>query len=107
MRAYAHTIARPSDSASVAEPTLCPTSSRSWRRSANGSGWAAADTKGLSCWIGHSSDALSGLPSRRIRHTRRRARPWLGSLRPRMAIDPGIFKAYDVRGLYGEQIDED
>ena len=22
-------------------------------------------------------------------------------------IDPGIFKAYDVRGLYGEQIDED
>src|SRR5947209_5755188 len=24
-----------------------------------------------------------------------------------MAIDPGIFKAYDVRGLYGEQIDGD
>src|SRR3954453_16650206 len=24
-----------------------------------------------------------------------------------MAIDPSIFKAYDVRGLYGEQIDED
>src|SRR4051794_19470300 len=24
-----------------------------------------------------------------------------------MAIDPGIFKAYDVRGLYGDQIDED
>ena len=24
-----------------------------------------------------------------------------------MQIDPGIFKAYDVRGLYGEQIDED
>src|SRR5215208_7071724 len=23
-----------------------------------------------------------------------------------MAIDPGIFKAYDVRGLYGDQIDE-
>ena len=23
-----------------------------------------------------------------------------------MAVDPGIFKAYDVRGLYGEQIDE-
>src|SRR4051812_23253467 len=23
------------------------------------------------------------------------------------AIDPGIFKAYDVRGLYGEQIDAD
>jgi phosphomannomutase len=23
----------------------------------------------------------------------------------RMAIDPGIFKAYDIRGLYGEQID--
>ncbi len=23
------------------------------------------------------------------------------------AVDPGIFKAYDVRGLYGEQIDED
>jgi phosphomannomutase len=23
-----------------------------------------------------------------------------------MSIDPGIFKAYDVRGLYGEQIDE-
>jgi phosphomannomutase len=23
------------------------------------------------------------------------------------AIDPGIFKAYDIRGLYGEQIDED
>src|SRR3954462_8427374 len=22
-----------------------------------------------------------------------------------MAVDPGIFKAYDVRGLYGEQID--
>ncbi len=22
-------------------------------------------------------------------------------------IDPGIFKAYDVRGLYGEQIDGD
>ena len=22
-------------------------------------------------------------------------------------MDPGIFKAYDVRGLYGEQIDED
>ena len=22
-------------------------------------------------------------------------------------IDPGIFKAYDVRGLYGEQIDEE
>src|SRR5215210_1277665 len=22
-------------------------------------------------------------------------------------VDPGIFKAYDVRGLYGEQIDED
>ena len=22
-------------------------------------------------------------------------------------IDPAIFKAYDVRGLYGEQIDED
>ena len=22
-------------------------------------------------------------------------------------IDPTIFKAYDVRGLYGEQIDED
>jgi phosphomannomutase len=25
----------------------------------------------------------------------------------RMSIDPGIFKAYDVRGLYGEQIDGD
>jgi phosphomannomutase len=25
----------------------------------------------------------------------------------RMAIDPGIFKAYDIRGLYGEQIDGD
>jgi phosphomannomutase len=24
-----------------------------------------------------------------------------------MSIDPGIFKAYDVRGIYGEQIDED
>src|SRR5919204_437721 len=24
-----------------------------------------------------------------------------------MSIDPGIFKAYDVRGLYGEQIDGD
>jgi phosphomannomutase len=24
-----------------------------------------------------------------------------------MNIDPGIFKAYDVRGLYGDQIDED
>src|SRR4051812_39143241 len=24
-----------------------------------------------------------------------------------MAIDPGIFKAYDVRGLYGEQLDGD
>ena len=24
-----------------------------------------------------------------------------------MATDPGIFKAYDIRGLYGEQIDED
>jgi phosphomannomutase len=24
-----------------------------------------------------------------------------------MTVDPGIFKAYDVRGLYGEQIDED
>jgi phosphomannomutase len=24
-----------------------------------------------------------------------------------MAVDPGIFKAYDVRGLYGEQIDAD
>ena len=24
-----------------------------------------------------------------------------------MSIDPGIFKAYDVRGLYPEQIDED
>jgi phosphomannomutase len=24
-----------------------------------------------------------------------------------MSIDPGIFKAYDVRGLYGEQIDEE
>ena len=23
------------------------------------------------------------------------------------AVDPGIFKAYDVRGLYGEQIDDD
>jgi phosphomannomutase len=23
-----------------------------------------------------------------------------------MAIDPGIFKAYDIRGLYGDQIDE-
>ncbi|MEA2347941.1 MAG: phosphomannomutase [Thermoleophilaceae bacterium] len=23
-----------------------------------------------------------------------------------MAVDPGIFKAYDVRGLYGEQLDE-
>ncbi len=22
-------------------------------------------------------------------------------------LDPGIFKAYDVRGLYGEQIDGD
>ncbi|MBA3359100.1 MAG: phosphomannomutase/phosphoglucomutase, partial [Thermoleophilaceae bacterium] len=22
-------------------------------------------------------------------------------------IDPGVFKAYDVRGLYGDQIDED
>ena len=22
-----------------------------------------------------------------------------------MAIDPSIFKAYDIRGLYGEQID--
>ena len=31
-------------------------------------------------------------------------------LRPRVGrrvSDPGIFKAYDVRGLYGEQIDED
>src|SRR5918912_485580 len=28
-------------------------------------------------------------------------------MRPRMSIDPGIFKAYDVRGLYGEQIDGD
>ena len=26
---------------------------------------------------------------------------------PAPAIDPAIFKAYDVRGLYGEQIDED
>src|SRR3954465_8232978 len=24
-----------------------------------------------------------------------------------MAVDPGIFKAYDVRGLYGDQIDGD
>jgi phosphomannomutase len=24
-----------------------------------------------------------------------------------MAVDPSIFKAYDVRGLYGEQIDAD
>ncbi len=24
-----------------------------------------------------------------------------------MAVDPGIFKAYDIRGLYGEQIDGD
>ena len=24
-----------------------------------------------------------------------------------MAVDAGIFKAYDVRGLYGEQIDAD
>src|SRR6478735_5313263 len=24
-----------------------------------------------------------------------------------MGIDPGIFKAYDIRGLYGEQIDGD
>jgi phosphomannomutase len=24
-----------------------------------------------------------------------------------MAVDPGVFKAYDVRGLYGEQIDAD
>jgi phosphomannomutase len=24
-----------------------------------------------------------------------------------MTVDPGIFKAYDIRGLYGEQIDED
>ena len=24
-----------------------------------------------------------------------------------MQVDPAIFKAYDVRGLYGEQIDED
>ena len=24
-----------------------------------------------------------------------------------MAVDPGIFKAYDVRGLYGEQLDAD
>src|SRR3954447_18649306 len=24
-----------------------------------------------------------------------------------MAVDPGIFKAYDIRGLYGEQIDAD
>ena len=23
------------------------------------------------------------------------------------AVDPGIFKAYDVRGLYGDQIDEE
>src|ERR1700728_3189614 len=23
----------------------------------------------------------------------------------RMSIDPGVFKAYDIRGLYGEQID--
>ncbi|HTD58085.1 MAG TPA: phosphomannomutase/phosphoglucomutase, partial [Solirubrobacteraceae bacterium] len=23
------------------------------------------------------------------------------------SLDPGIFKAYDVRGLYGEQIDAD
>jgi phosphomannomutase len=22
-------------------------------------------------------------------------------------IDPGIFKAYDIRGLYGEQIDDE
>src|ERR1700742_4209453 len=29
------------------------------------------------------------------------------TLSARMAIDPGIFKAYDVRGLYGDQIDED
>ena len=24
-----------------------------------------------------------------------------------MALDPGIFKAYDIRGLYGSQIDGD
>jgi phosphomannomutase len=24
-----------------------------------------------------------------------------------MPVDPGIFKAYDIRGLYGEQIDAD
>jgi phosphomannomutase len=24
-----------------------------------------------------------------------------------MTVDPGIFKAYDVRGLYPDQIDED
>src|SRR4051794_6318014 len=24
-----------------------------------------------------------------------------------MSVDPGIFKAYDVRGLYGEQLDEE
>jgi phosphomannomutase len=28
-------------------------------------------------------------------------------MRGRMSIDPGIFKAYDVRGIYGEQIDGD
>ena len=24
-----------------------------------------------------------------------------------LALDPGIFKAYDVRGIYGEQFDGD
>jgi phosphomannomutase len=28
-------------------------------------------------------------------------------MRPAMNVDPGIFKAYDIRGLYGEQIDAD
>ncbi len=31
----------------------------------------------------------------------------MGSIPALMTVDPGIFKAYDIRGLYGEQLDGD
>src|SRR5690349_16632238 len=55
----------------------------------------------------HELHVRGGRGARAAREPRAHPTHARGGLRRAVTIDPGIFKAYDLRGLYPEQIDED
>ena len=62
--------------------------------------WVIIGVDGRCCWPGCSATSAGAAGSS--------SHPYPDPLRAiAPQIDPAIFKAYDVRGLYGEQIDED